>query len=268
MALYRYVKQPPKVPITIPVRKIISSSFMVIGIFLLVWVSYPIISFELTSRVKFAEIRSPVPDTYKIASNSKQAELPSETLAHLAESVSVFLPKNTHAPRVLNSATENVQDPDYTKASNWYPNKPQGYADSAGRIYFLTIPKLKIKDAVVKISGDDLNETLIHYGGTGLPGDYGTAVIFGHSILPQFYDPSNYKSIFSLLPTLEEGDELYVKYDGVTYRYVVTAMRITGPDDVTVLEQRYDSSYVRLITCVPPGTYWKRLEVTTRLSPY
>jgi sortase A len=155
---------------------------------------------------------------------------------------------------------------DYTKASNWFPNQPQSQLNLAGRVYFLTIPKLQIADATVKIAGEDLDKSLVHYGGTGLPGDYGASVIFGHSILPQFYDPKNYKSIFSLLPKLKEGDEIFAKYDSVTYRYVVKSMRVTTPNDASILEQRYDSSYLKLITCVPPGTYWKRLEVIAKLE--
>src|SRR3990167_2455911 len=254
MPLYRYVKAPPaKSPVYIA-KKMVSTSMMVIGIFLLVWVGYPIVSFELTSRVKYAQIVSPVPDNQEGIALTAKPQSPSSESA---------------SESVVQGVTTEVTDTsvDYTKASNWFPSKPQSTANTAGRIYFLSIPKLKIKDAIVKIAGEDLNKTLIHYGGTGLPGEYGTAVIFGHSILPQFYDPENYKSIFSLLPKLEEGDEIFVKYDGINYRYVVADMRVTSPNDITVLEQRYDSSYIRLITCVPPGTYWKRLAVTAILQP-
>jgi len=33
-----------------------------------------------------------------------------------------------------------------------------------------------------------------------------------------------------------------------------------------VLEQKNDASYISLITCVPPGTYWKRLVVRAKLT--
>lgn len=52
--------------------------------------------------------------------------------------------------------------------------------------YSLSIPTLELLNATVIISGDDLSKSLIHYGGTSLPGEYGNAVIFGHSTLPQF----------------------------------------------------------------------------------
>lgn len=273
MPLYRYVKAPPAKPPLYYTKRIISTTMMIIGVFLIVWVGYPIVSFELMSRVKYAKIVSPVPEEHQPIAlaaipPSPTIEPASETFSNFARSVTDLIPDRRESA-LVKGATTQASDTvvDYTQASSWFPAKPQSGENTAGRIYFISIPKLKIKDAIVKISGEDLNKTLIHYGGTGLPGEYGTSVIFGHSILPQFYDPENYKSIFSLLPRLEEGDEIFVKYDGINYRYVVHDMRVADADDITVLEQRYDSSYIRLITCVPPGTYWKRLAVTARLQP-
>jgi sortase A len=158
------------------------------------------------------------------------------------------------------------QDSDLTKASNWFPNShqknPSGLKASS---YKISIPKLKIKDALVVIGSEDLDKSVIHYGGTALPGEFGTGVIFGHSVLPQFFNPTNYKTIFSTLPTLKEGDEVLVNYDGVLYKYVVIGMRVVDPADITVLEQKYDDSYLGIVTCVPPGTYWKRLFVLTKI---
>ena len=263
MALYQYIKaQPSVIKQSSPgrgrsgARTFVSTILGVAGLFLIVWVAYPIVSFEITSRFKY-EHSDALP-------NSDTTQKIWNQLAQNEHNV-----KSKSGGGVVLAQTKNSDDPtrlDYTKASNWFPNMPQSQMALNGRIYYLSIPKLKIKDAIVTIAGDDLNRSLIHYGGTGLPGDYGTAVIFGHSILPQFYDPKNYKSIFSLLPKLSEEDELFVTYDGVTYRYRIIDMHITPPDDVSVLEQKYDSSYVRLITCVPPGTYWKRLAVTARLE--
>lgn len=156
---------------------------------------------------------------------------------------------------------------DLSKASNWFPGAHQesNKALKAGT-YTITIPKLKIKDATVVVGSDDLDRNLIHYGGTGLPGEFGTGVVFGHSVLPQFFNPTNYKTIFSTLPTLKDGDEIFVNYDGVLYKYIVIGMRVVDPSDISVLEQKYDDSYLGLVTCVPPGTYWKRLFVLTKMS--
>ena len=154
----------------------------------------------------------------------------------------------------------------YDDYKNWFPSAPK-LPSRPSKIthYNLSIPKLKIEKAVVQIGGENLGESLIHYPGTALPGQYGNAVIFGHSVLPQFFNPKNYKTIFSLLPTLEEGDEILVSFDGIDYRYQVIKMVEVSPSDVSVLEQRYDSEYLSLVTCVPPGTYLRRLIVRAKL---
>ncbi len=155
---------------------------------------------------------------------------------------------------------------DYSKPSSWFPEAPKlSIRPSKITHYALSIPKLKIINATVEIGGDDLNQELIHYPGTALPGQYGNGVIFGHSVLPQFFNPKNYKTIFSPLPTLKEGDEVFVEFDGVIYRYVVIKMVEVAPSDITVLEQHYDGEYLSLITCVPPGTYLRRLVVKCKL---
>jgi len=47
---------------------------------------------------------------------------------------------------------------------------------------------------------------------------------------------------------------------------VVEKMIEVSPRDLSILAQRYDDSYLTLITCVPPGTYFKRLIVRARLA--
>lgn len=157
---------------------------------------------------------------------------------------------------------------DLTKASNWFTDDYSTDTEAASvKYYTLSIPKLGVSRATAEIGGEDLSKNLIHYRGTALPGRPGNAVIFGHSILPQFFNPENYLSIFSTLPKLKLGDEVNITYDGVSYTYQIEDMFEVQPSDIQVLEQRYDDSYVTLITCVPPGTYLRRLVVKGRLVP-
>ncbi len=123
-----------------------------------------------------------------------------------------------------------------------------------------------IEDATVEIGGQDLSKSLIHYPGTALPGQLGATIIFGHSVLPSFYNPKNYISIFSLIPTLKPGDDIYVYFDGITYKYLVSEYYEVSPDEINILEQRYDRKEITLVTCVPPGTYWKRGIIKAQLS--
>lgn len=160
---------------------------------------------------------------------------------------------------------------DYTKASNWFVGGASSgdFSKSKVKYYTISIPKLKIENATVTIGGEDLSESLIQYPGTALPGKNGNAAIFGHSVLPIFYDPKRYISIFSTLPTLRYGDEINILYDGISFKYRVENLFEVYPTDIQVLQQDPSDSFLSLITCVPPGdpTKPKRLIVRARIVP-
>jgi sortase A len=179
---------------------------------------------------------------------------------------------DTYLSPIPSNPTINFEVPDYTKASSWFVGSTSGTDFSAINIgyYNLSIPKLKIENAVVAIGGEDLAHNLIQYPGTAMPGKRGNAVVFGHSILPQFYNPKDYLSIFSTLPTLEKGDKIAVEYDGVSYQYQVEDVFEVKPTDIQILEQNTSDSFLTLVTCVPPGHPLrpKRLIVRARVVPY
>ena len=231
---YRYIKKTPRqlrIPWVLPYILLGS------GVVILLWTLWPMASFTLFTAPRISKVISPIPEAY--AANTQ---------------------KNT------SDYIQGVSKSLYTDPNMWFPAKPQRRVVTKVNSYTISVPALKIEDALTVISGDDLDKSLIHYGGTGLPGEYGNTVIFGHSTLPHFFRPDNYHSIFSTLPTIEVGDEVFVTYDNVTYRYIVFDKTITEPDDLSPLEQRYDDSYLTLITCVPPGTYIQRLNVKARLQ--
>lgn len=199
------------------------------GLSILVYVLLPIVSYRLGGGTEFKQYLSPVPDGEVMAADSV----------------------------------------DFTKVSNWFEIETPSYDISKVRYYTLSIPRLGVKDATVAIGGEDLEESLIQYPGTALPGKRGNAVVFGHSILPQFFNPKNYLSIFSTLPTLKKGDDIVVRYDGITYDYIVEELFEVLPTDLEILAQNTTDSYVTLITCTPPGDPRrpKRLIVRARLDP-
>lgn len=184
---------------------------------------------------------------------------------------------NARYPTLISSLVEEekgatLSEADFTRASNWFPAgaKKEDFVSQNVSYFTLSIPKLEIENATVTVGGEDLSETLIQYPGTALPGKNGNTVIFGHSILPIFYNPQNYLSIFSTLPTLKKGDEVYANYDGVSYTYRVEAMFEVLPTDIQVLDQDSSDSFLTLVTCVPPGDPRKpkRLIVRARLVPF
>ncbi len=189
----------------------------------------------------------------------------------------VIIPVVFYHPPTLLSPLPDVKNQlkseeiDYIKASNWFSGaaKKEEFISSTVSFYTLSIPKLKIENATVAIGGEDLSKSLVQYPGTALPGKTGNVVIFGHSILPIFYDPKNYISIFSTLPSLKKGDEININYDGVSYKYRVEDKFEVLPTDIEVLSQDFSDSYLTLITCVPPGDPRKpkRLIVRARVIP-
>jgi sortase A len=166
--------------------------------------------------------------------------------------------------------TGNLPAGDLTKASNWFAGAPHtDFKESEISYFTVTVPRLHIDNASVAIGGDDLSKNLIQYPGTALPGKTGNAVIFGHSVLPQFFDPKNYMTIFSTLHTLKKGDIVIANYDGVMYQYTVDNMFEVKPTDLQILDQHQSESYLTLVTCSPPGNPFKprRLIVRAKLTP-
>ncbi len=211
--------------------KICAMIWGVSGLVILISVIYPIASYEAKARQRYPQLISP-----------------------LAEEESITL-----------------EDYDYTRASNWFPGakEKEEFLANNVRFYTITIPSLNISDATVSIGGEDLSDNLIQYPGTALPGKNGNSVIFGHSILPLFFDPENYLSIFSTLDKLDEGDEVYINYDGISYIYKVKDMFEVKPTDIQILDQDSNGSFLTLVTCTPMGDPRKpkRLIVRAQLFP-
>lgn len=138
-------------------------------------------------------------------------------------------------------------------------------------VFYLKIPKLGIERAEVEVNSQNLSpdERLGHYPGSALPGEVGSIFIYGHSATPLFFDPRNYRTIFSTLDKLGEGDEIIVEFGGKYFKYVVEKLIVLNPEDVHPLEPAAPAflhqSYLTLMTCVPPGIKTQRLLVQARL---
>ncbi|GIW63713.1 MAG: hypothetical protein KatS3mg091_515 [Patescibacteria group bacterium] len=249
MAIKVYVKEYYSVK-----KKIInyvSYILLTVGLIMLFWATYPIITFELFSRL--------------LVEKSFVSPVPSSTLASSLE-----IAGNVLGSKV--AVSTNLKR--FTNVNLWFPK-----VDASGNLtvkteldlnkikeYSLSIPKLDITDAKVIVAGEDLNQGLVHYLPKSLPGEEGNVVIFGHSTLPQLFKKGDYKSIFTYLHTLEKGDEISVKLGDSVYNYEVTEMFIINPDQIEILEQIKNDSILTLVTCTPPGTYWKRLVVRAKFK--
>ncbi len=224
--------------------RLASYAVLISGMALLFWALYPMISFELYARLFLKRnATSPIPK--------------SDSVSALEFAKSVYAGNNLFS--------SNLRD--FTNANVWFPESklPTPKGDISLKSYTLSIPKLNLKDLTVEVGGEDLSQSLIHYLPTSIPGQYGNVAIFGHSTLPQLYNSKDYKTVFTYLPKLDIGDTINIHVEGKEYTYEIFDMFIVDPDEVSVLEQEFDDSYLTLVTCVPPGTYKERLIVKARI---
>ena len=186
------------------------------GVLVIILSVYPIIQYEYVSRKRFPRLVSPITE-------------------------------QEHKSILMQSLK------DYKELGNWSSEYDLGQGDSDSNEYRLSIPRLKITNAQVYVGGEDLSKSLIQYPGTARPGQIGNTVIFGHSVLPIFFNPKDYLTIFSTIPKLKTGGEIVVNSGSVMYKYLVSEMFEVNPDNLNILDQRYDDSFLSLVTCVPPG---------------
>jgi LPXTG-site transpeptidase (sortase) family protein len=174
-------------------------------------------------------------------------------------------PRSAFVQSVTRQRPTSINNPNDASAAN--------ESETIYPTFNLTIPGLSIDHATVTtdvISNNEdiykpvLLKSLAHYKGTAYPGEAGNSVIYGHSILPTFYNPKNYLSIFTKLDTLSAKEQLQVTWGKNVYTYAVEGMEVVKPDDTRVLHYS-NGKTLTLITCVPPGYTTERLLVFTRL---
>ncbi len=138
------------------------------------------------------------------------------------------------------------------------------------------IPKINVEIPVVynetstneSVIENDLQDGVVHYPTTVLPGQAGNAAFFGHSS-NNIFNKGKYKFAFVLLHTLIPGDTFYLSYNGKMYVYKVITRSIVDPGNVSVLGPVAGQiATATLITCDPPGTSLHRLIVVgQQISP-
>jgi len=119
------------------------------------------------------------------------------------------------------------------------PPKGGGYVTGAlvGRI---EMPRIKLS-AVAREGVDErtLDLSVGHVPGTAMPGEPGNAAFAEHR-----------DTFFRPLRHVRQGDIVAVTTPNGTYRYLVTAMRVVEPDEVSVLDATGEPT-LTLVTCYP-----------------
>ncbi len=140
----------------------------------------------------------------------------------------------------------------------------------------LTIPKIDVSVPILFTENrsedhiqDYLQNGIIHYYDTAIPGQAGNSYITGHSS-DYFWTPGSYKTIFQDLYQLGNGDTFTITltYDSghrITYTYTIYMRDIVAADD-PALFQETEGSEITLATCWPLNTNWKRLMTRATLT--
>lgn len=233
---------------------------IVLGIFLIGSATWPILSQFLPRQNSNTDLLSPLSQQQLNSTNN------------LVFAKASIIDENVNTKPVLDEPIILDYDLDYTNLNNWFGEQNQNMFEVNEQLeeYRLDIPSLSLNNAKVRVGGTDLNKSLIQYPGTALPGEPGAPVIFGHSVLRQFYNPSEknprrYTSIFSKIMTLKPGDKIYLTHRNVKYTYQVQSNTEVEPTDVFILAQRHDTRQLKLVTCVPEGTVLRRGVVIAQL---
>ncbi len=224
------------------IGRILGIFVLISGLIITSYIFFPLISWQFYFSSAFAQnLETPIPKPEVLNSNSWGS--------------------------LISEAGSTISGIDYTKAQNWFPEYSSSKEEKSKVPYFtISIPKLKIKNAIVSTQDMNLANHLINYPGTAVPSDKGTSVIFGHSTLPQLFNPSDYKTIFAKAYLLETGDVINANVNGVSYLYRIYDISVVNPDDTSIFTQDFNDSYITLVTCTPPGTTWKRLIIKSRFE--
>lgn len=215
-----------------PLIKIFSVIFLGIGIFVLMQVIMPIVSYKLWELTEYNNNKSAL----LISPVAKNQQILGVSIEKTANNFPAIISKNTDGVRPYKEFT-------------------------------ITIPSIGLEGVRTIVDSNNLDKSLVHLPGSALPGEKGNVFISGHSSLPQFYRPGNFKAIFANLPKVKKGDQILIDAGGQRFEYIVEGLKIVNPSETWVINSPDNTGrYISLMTCVPPGLYLKRLIVLGRLK--
>lgn len=207
--------------------KLFSLAFLSLGVFILIQVILPIVSFQifwLSQRYSNKILVNPAPPKKEILGISIKT----------ANNFPYFY-----------SDLKRETAPNYAEFS-------------------LSVPALKIENSPVELDSNDLSKKLAHLPGSALPGAKGNVFISGHSAISWIFRSQN--AIFARLSDLKKGDEIRVSAGGTQFTYRVVESQVVDPTDLSVIDPKDElGRYITLMTCVPPGLNIKRLVVLGKM---
>jgi LPXTG-site transpeptidase (sortase) family protein len=147
--------------------------------------------------------------------------------------------------------------------------KQQRTTPSPYKQFTLSIPKINLSDVPVFVDSNDFDKQLALLPGTALPGERGNSFISGHSSIATsfFFKDETKKAWFANLINVKKGDQIYANVLGQVMEYDVIGLRVVDPYNIEVINPPdNEGRYLSLMTCVPPGFNTKRLIVLAKLK--
>lgn len=212
----------------IAVSKLIPLFLLSLGIFFLLQVALPVVSF------KFWELNQ-----------DSQGFLISPKPPSSQNVLGVSIKNQNNFPSFISSLKREVIPP-YQEFS-------------------LSVSSIKIDKIAVAVDSNDLSKGLVQLPGSALPGERGNVFVSGHSSLNGLF--SLLKSApFARLTEIKKGDKIELLASGTKFVYQVVELKSVDPTDLSVIEPPdSDGRYISLMTCVPPGLNFKRLIVLGKM---
>jgi len=134
----------------------------------------------------------------------------------------------------------------------------------------LEIPKIEVSAPLIFVEDRDkvyktLDNGVVHYPDSVLPGEKGQTIILGHSAPPNWPD-IKYDDVFSRLNELEEGDEVFVYFDHREYVYsVIKKIFLEKGEEIPENALTNSDNMLVLISCWPPGKDIRRIAVESAI---
>ncbi|MBB1564824.1 sortase [Candidatus Gracilibacteria bacterium] len=110
----------------------------------------------------------------------------------------------------------------------------------------------------------ELENGVVRYPGSAIPGEKGNTFVFGHSSNFPWIN-GDYNEVFSNLNFLEKGDEIIIYYGQKKFRYIINEKRVISAGDVSILKRDNSKKELSVMTCWPIGTAAQRLVVIGEL---
>lgn len=129
--------------------------------------------------------------------------------------------------------------------------------------FFLTVSSINLQDQTVFVDSNDASDGLAQLPGTALPGEKGNLFISGHSALTNFWAKDAFFSKLPDVKVgdqiIVEAAGSKFTYQVIDKKSVdPTDVSVINPPEET-------GRYISLMTCVPPGLNFKRLVVLGKM---